>query len=65
MWKEQINASLALEKIRAVRDQIFPNAGFMEQLVLFELCQYAPNTSNGVYSAWRTQLELYKLKASG
>lgn len=46
------------------RDHIWPNPGFQEQLVLFELCQYAPGPSNGIYVKWRSQLE-HKLRAAG
>ena len=47
-----------------VRDHIWPNPGFQEQLVLFELCQYAPSPSNGIYVNWRTQLDR-RLAAAG
>jgi len=46
------------------RDHIWLNPGFQEQLVLFELCQYAPGPSNGIYLKWRTQLD-HKLRAAG
>ncbi|KAJ7044535.1 protein-tyrosine phosphatase-like protein [Mycena alexandri] len=46
------------------RDQIWPNAGFQEQLVLFELCQYAPSPSNGIYQSWRYKLDR-QLRAAG
>ncbi|KAJ7803701.1 hypothetical protein B0H14DRAFT_3776843 [Mycena olivaceomarginata] len=38
--------------------QIWPNAGFQEQLVLFELCQYQPSPS------WRYKLDR-QLRAAG
>jgi dual specificity phosphatase 12 len=41
----------------AVHDQIWPNPGFHEQLVLFELCQYNPSPSNGIYANWRTKID--------
>jgi dual specificity phosphatase 12 len=39
------------------REQIWPNPGFQEQLILFELCQYAPSPSNGIYVSWRQKIE--------
>lgn len=41
----------------SAREQIWVNPSFQEQLVLFELCQYNPDPSNGVYQKWRLQLE--------
>jgi dual specificity phosphatase 12 len=35
------------------REQVWFNAGFQEQLVLFELCRYAPSQSCGIYRSWR------------
>ncbi|KAI3612299.1 mapk phosphatase 2, partial [Moniliophthora roreri] len=49
MWSSRVNATQALEVIRRARDQIWVNPGFQEQLVLFELCQYAPSPENGIY----------------
>jgi len=40
-----------------VRDQIWVNAGFMEQLVIYELCEYAPSPTNGIYINWRTTVD--------
>ncbi|TFK43706.1 protein-tyrosine phosphatase-like protein [Crucibulum laeve] len=64
MWSRRVTPTQALERIRAVRDQIWPNAGFQEQLVLFELCQYYPHPSNGFYANWRAQLNR-RLQAAG
>jgi len=64
MWTRRLNATQALQVVRSARDQIWLNPGFQEQLVLFELCQYAPSPSNGIYANWRAQLDR-KLKASG
>ncbi|KAJ6525523.1 protein-tyrosine phosphatase-like protein, partial [Mycena vulgaris] len=64
MWSRRISASKALENMRKARDQIWPNAGFQEQLVLFELCQYQPSLSNGVYQSWRDKLDR-QLRAAG
>ncbi|KAG6821552.1 hypothetical protein H0H93_000061 [Arthromyces matolae] len=65
MWRRRAsNATEALQMVRAARDQIWPNPGFQEQLVLFELCQYSPSPANGVYASWRGKLDR-KLKAAG
>ncbi|KNZ74835.1 Dual specificity protein phosphatase [Termitomyces sp. J132] len=64
MWRRRVNTTEALEMVRAARDQIWPNPGFQEQLVLFELCQYAPSPSNGYYASWRVRLDR-RLKAAG
>jgi len=57
MYSRRINATQALETIRRAREQIWPNPGFQEQLILFELCQYAPSPSNGFYVSWRHKIE--------
>ncbi|KAJ7722004.1 phosphatases II [Mycena metata] len=57
MWSQQISATRALDIIRESREHIWPNAGFQEQLVLFELCQYAPSPSNGIYRSWRYKID--------
>lgn len=64
MWRRRVGVTEALEMVRAARDQIWPNPGFQEQLVLFELCQYAPSPANGYYASWRVKLDR-KLKAAG
>ncbi|KAJ7284494.1 protein-tyrosine phosphatase-like protein [Mycena rebaudengoi] len=64
MWAHRINSTKALEHIRRAREQIWPNAGFQEQLVLFELCQYAPSPYNGIYQSWRYKLD-GRLRAAG
>jgi len=57
MYSRRINATQALEIVRRAREQIWPNPGFQEQLILFELCQYAPSSSNGIYVSWRQKIE--------
>jgi dual specificity phosphatase 12 len=49
---------------KLAREQIWPNPGFQEQLVLFELCQYAPSPYNGIYQSWRYKLD-GRLRAAG
>jgi hypothetical protein len=39
------------------REQIWVNAGFQEQLSLFEMCQYAPSMEEGIYVRWRQNLD--------
>ena len=29
----------------------------MEQLVIYELCEYAPSPTNGIYINWRTTVD--------
>lgn len=39
------------------REQIWIAPGFVEQLVLFELCEYQPSYTNGIYVKWRHTLD--------
>ncbi|KJA29843.1 hypothetical protein HYPSUDRAFT_126880 [Hypholoma sublateritium FD-334 SS-4] len=64
MRSRRVNTTQALEMVRGARDHIWPNPGFHEQLVLFELCQYRPSPSNGIYYNWRTNLN-GRLRAAG
>ncbi|KAJ7822561.1 protein-tyrosine phosphatase-like protein [Mycena olivaceomarginata] len=64
MWSQRISTTKALDNIRRARHQIWPNPGFQEQLVLFELCQYQPSPTNGIYISWRYKLDR-QLKAAG
>ncbi|KAJ7649680.1 protein-tyrosine phosphatase-like protein [Roridomyces roridus] len=64
MWSRRIGAAPAWQDVRKARHQIWPNAGFQEQLVLFELCQYAPSPSNEIYKSWRRKLDR-QLQAAG
>ncbi|KAE9410137.1 phosphatases II [Gymnopus androsaceus JB14] len=64
MRTRRMNATQALEYVRQCREQIWPNPGFQEQLVLYELCQYAPSPSNGIYVSWRHKLN-NRLAAAG
>lgn len=62
-WRDRIGVSEALDIVRNARDQIWPNAGFHEQLVLFQLCQYSPCPENGHYASWRVKIDR-QLKAA-
>ncbi|KAJ3756453.1 protein-tyrosine phosphatase-like protein [Lentinula raphanica] len=64
MRTRRVNATQALQIVRDCREQIWPNPGFQEQLVLYELCQYAPSPSNGIYVSWRYKLD-QRLAAGG
>lgn len=57
MFSRRISSTDALEIIRRAREQVWPNPGFHQQLVLFELCQYNPTPSDGIYRSWRDQIE--------
>ncbi|KAJ7166848.1 phosphatases II [Mycena filopes] len=57
MRSQRISATRALETTRGVREEIWPSPGFQEQLVLFELCQYAPSPSDGIYQSWRSKID--------
>lgn len=64
MWSKKLGATDAINAVRQVRDQIWINPGFQEQLVLFELCHYEPSPTNGFYAGWRAKLDR-KLKEAG
>ncbi|KIK67937.1 hypothetical protein GYMLUDRAFT_256744 [Collybiopsis luxurians FD-317 M1] len=64
MRTRRLNATQALEIVRQCREQIWVNPGFQEQLVLYELCQYAPSQTNGIYVSWRHKLN-NRLAAAG
>ncbi|OCH92175.1 phosphatases II [Obba rivulosa] len=57
MWSERINAAAAMERVQRAREQVWINPGFQEQLVLFELCRYAPSPQEGIYVNWRQKIE--------
>ncbi|KAF9057971.1 protein-tyrosine phosphatase-like protein [Panaeolus papilionaceus] len=64
MWSKRVGVAAAVDMVRDARDQIWINPGFYEQLALFEMCQYAPSRSNGIYLRWRVTLD-NKLAAAG
>lgn len=57
MWSRRVSATDALTAVRQHREQIWLNPSFQEQLVVFELCRYAPSENEGVYRSWRFKLE--------
>ncbi|TFY79315.1 hypothetical protein EWM64_g4701 [Hericium alpestre] len=57
MWSRRITPAAALDSVRRVREQIWPNAGFQEQLSIFEMCRYAPSMNEGIYARWRQNLD--------
>jgi len=64
MWAKRINSAEALDVVRRAREQVWINPGFQEQLVLFEVCRYAPSPNEGVYKKWRYNLD-QTMKAEG
>ncbi|KAG1761342.1 protein-tyrosine phosphatase-like protein [Suillus occidentalis] len=56
MYTKRIDATNAMDAVRKAREQVWFNAGFQEQLVLFELCRYAPSPSCGIYRSWRQRV---------
>ncbi|KAI6003694.1 protein-tyrosine phosphatase-like protein [Pisolithus albus] len=48
-----------LAHIQAAREQVWFNAGFQEQLVLFGLCRYQPTTANPYYVGWRHKIDMH------
>ncbi|KAF5390534.1 hypothetical protein D9757_002622 [Collybiopsis confluens] len=64
MYTRRVNATQALELVRQCREQTWVNPGFQEQLVLYELCQYAPSPTDGIYVSWRYKLN-NRLAAAG
>ncbi|KAI0306847.1 phosphatases II [Multifurca ochricompacta] len=57
MWSRRVGSAEALDTIRRHREQIWPNAGFLEQLSLFEMCRYAPSMEEGIYVRWRQNID--------
>jgi dual specificity phosphatase 12 len=73
MWARRIGATEAQDIVRRgnnsgyfymsdfqrfpAREQVWFNPGFQEQLVLWEVCQYAPSPKEGVYQKWRMKIE--------
>ncbi|CAL1701140.1 unnamed protein product [Somion occarium] len=53
MWSRRMRPTDAIETVRRAREQVWINPGFQEQLVLFELCRYAPSPSEGIYQNWK------------
>ncbi|KAI0787045.1 phosphatases II [Irpex lacteus] len=56
MWSQRMSATQAIETVRRAREQVWILPGFQEQLVLFELCQYAPTPNEGIYKKWRQKI---------
>ena len=57
MATRKLSAAEAQDEVRRARKQIWINAGFQEQLVIWEICQYNVTPDNGVYKKWRMKLE--------
>jgi len=59
MYTQRISPTDAMSVVRRAREQVWFNGGFHEQLVLFEVCRYAPSPSEGVYLKWRQKIQRY------
>ncbi|GBE80021.1 phosphatases II [Sparassis crispa] len=56
MYSRHIDATDAIQAVRAAREQVWIIPGFQEQLVLFALCKYAPSPNEGIYVNWRQRI---------
>ncbi|KAF8138490.1 protein-tyrosine phosphatase-like protein [Boletus edulis] len=56
MCTRRIDATQAMSAVRQAREQVWFNAGFHEQLFLFELCRYQPSPACPYYVGWRQKL---------
>jgi dual specificity phosphatase 12 len=57
MMSETLSSTDAQQAVRMAREQSWIRQGFVEQLVLFELCHYAPGDNN-LYLQWRDRRRL-------
>jgi len=57
MVTRRLSATEAQDVVRRAREQVWFRAGFQEQLVIWEICQYNVTPDNGVYKKWRMKLE--------
>jgi dual specificity phosphatase 12 len=57
MATKKLSATEAQDVVRRAREQVWFNAGLIEQLVIWEICQYNVTPDNGVYKKWRMTLE--------
>ncbi|KIL58965.1 hypothetical protein M378DRAFT_27261 [Amanita muscaria Koide BX008] len=53
MKSKGMDAVTAIRYIKQKRPQIYPNYGFVTQLIAFAACQYDPSPTNTVYRAWK------------
>jgi dual specificity phosphatase 12 len=56
MYSEALSSVDAQQRVRDAREQIWIRPGFVEQLVLFGLCQYQPHEGHPIYRQWRTRV---------
>ncbi|KAF9226635.1 phosphatases II [Gyrodon lividus] len=59
MYTRRIDATQAMLVVREAREQVWYNAGFHEQLVLFELCRYQPSLTCPYYIGWRQKVAIH------
>ncbi|KAI6130368.1 phosphatases II [Pisolithus croceorrhizus] len=55
MCTRRIDTTQAMSVVREAREQVWFNAGFQEQLVLFELCRYQPYHDKPILRGMATQ----------
>jgi hypothetical protein len=56
MYSRGLSATAAMAHVRAACEHIRIPGGFLEQLVLFGLCDYDPRPGHGVFRSWRAQV---------
>jgi dual specificity phosphatase 12 len=56
MQAYSLDATTAMERVRALHEPTWIQAGLHEQLVLFKLCGFAPGPGVGCYDSWRNKL---------
>jgi len=56
-----MSANRALLYVKKRRSQVHPNAGFLRQLLLFELCSYKPTPHHPVYVEFQKEQEALRL----
>ena len=57
MATQNVSAADAQDALRRVREQVWIKPGFLQQLVLWGICQYNVTPDNGVYKKWRMEID--------
>lgn len=65
MWSECLPLKMALQDLKARKPDIRPNAGFMEQLKLWERMRCQLDSRNRAYRAYRLKLKAHEMKETG
>jgi dual specificity phosphatase 12 len=58
MCTEGLSVAAAQQSVRDAREQIWIRPSLVEQLVVFELCQFQPRTDHPMYAKWRASRDL-------